>query len=91
MRRSPEPCGRAELNGKMSAARTAVALNRLLATPMRRVQVRPLVAEGWALRHNVIVADALYVVLARHLDAPLVTADMALAAAPGLGVPVITP
>ena len=82
---------RAELSGRMSAARAAVALDRLLSMPMRRVQVRSLVAEAWALRHNVIVADALYVVLARHLSAPLVTADLALANAPGLGVSVITP
>lgn len=82
---------RGELHGKLSAARAAVALDRLLATPMRRVQIRSLLAEAWALRHNVVVNDALYVVLARHLDAPLVTADMALAAAPGLDVRVITP
>lgn len=82
---------RAELSGRMSAARAAVALDRLLSMPMRRVQVRSLVAEAWALRHNVIVADALYVVLARHLSAPLVTADLALANAPGLGLSVITP
>jgi predicted nucleic acid-binding protein len=82
---------RAELSGRMSPARAAVALDRLLSMPMRRVQVRSLMAEAWALRHNVIVADALYVVLARHLSAPLVTADLALANAPGIGVSVITP
>lgn len=82
---------RGELHGRLSAARAAVALERLLATPMRRVQIRSLLAEAWALRHNVVVNDALYVVLARHLDAPLVTADLALAGAPGLGVSVITP
>jgi predicted nucleic acid-binding protein len=82
---------RAELSGRMSAARAAVALDRLLSMPTRRVQVRSLVAEAWTLRHNVIVADALYVVLARHLAAPLATADLALANAPGLGVSVITP
>ncbi|MGQ0825366.1 MAG: hypothetical protein ACT4OX_10130 [Actinomycetota bacterium] len=42
------------------------------------MQVLPLVAEAWALRHNVTVADGLQVVLARHLDAPLVTTDLRL-------------
>jgi predicted nucleic acid-binding protein len=82
---------RGELHGTLSAARAAVALDRLLTAPVRRVQVRSLLAEAWALRHNVVVNDALYVVLARHLDAPLVTADLALAGAPGLGVSMITP
>ena len=82
---------RAELHGRLSAARAAVALDRLLATPLRRVQVRSLLGEAWTLRHNVVVNDALYVVLARHLEAPLVTADRALAGSPGLGVPTITP
>ncbi|HVF76630.1 MAG TPA: type II toxin-antitoxin system VapC family toxin [Acidimicrobiales bacterium] len=82
---------RAEMHGRLSGARAAVALDRLLAAPVRRVQVRSLLDEAWALRHNVVVNDALYVVLARHLGAPLVTADVALARAPSLGVEVITP
>ena len=36
---------RAELHGRMSAARTAIAVDRLLAMPMRRVQVKTLLAE----------------------------------------------
>ena len=40
-------------------------------------------------RGNLTVADALYVVLAEHLSAALVTADVKLANAPGLGVPTI--
>jgi predicted nucleic acid-binding protein len=82
---------RAELAGRMSAARSTVALNRLLSAPTRRVQVKPLLAEAWTLRQNVTVTDALYVVLARHLDAALVTADLNLANAPGLGIEVIVP
>lgn len=82
---------RAEMHGRLSGARAAVALDRLLTSPMRRVQIRSLLTEAWALRHNVVVNDALYVVLARHLGAPLVTADVALARAPSLGVEVITP
>jgi predicted nucleic acid-binding protein len=66
-------------------------MERLLAAPVRRVSVRPLVAEGWQLRHNLTVADALYVVVAKHLNAPLVTTDNKLAAAPTLPVATITP
>lgn len=37
------------------------------------------------------VADALYVILAKHLDASLVTADIKLTRAPSLGVDTIFP
>lgn len=37
----------------------------------------------WELRHNLTAYDALYVALAEALDAPLLTADRRLAAAPG--------
>ncbi|MGH8906669.1 MAG: hypothetical protein ACRD0K_09165 [Egibacteraceae bacterium] len=39
--------------------------------------------------HNVTVADALYVVLARRLGAPLVTGDRRLTRAPSLGIRLI--
>lgn len=82
---------RAELTGRVSPTRAAVALDRLLAAPTRRVQVKPLLSEAWTVRHNVTVTDGLYVVLARHLGATLVTADVGLANAPGLRVEVIVP
>lgn len=82
---------RLELNQHAAPARVQVALTRLLSTPTRQVAVKPLLVEAWALRHNLTVADALYVVLARHLDASLVTADRRLANAPGLPVSTITP
>ena len=37
----------------------------------------------WELRHNFTAYDAVYVALAEALDAPLVTRDARLAAAPG--------
>jgi predicted nucleic acid-binding protein len=49
-------------------------------------RVAPLLAEAWTLRHNVTLHDALYVTLARQLDATLLTADRKLANAPGLDV-----
>lgn len=81
---------RDEIHQRYDPARIQVALDRLLLAPARRVSVKPLVTEAWLLRHNLTVADALYVVIAQHLNAPLVTADLKLAGAPGLTVATIT-
>ncbi len=43
------------------------------------------------MRHNLTIADALYVVVAQHLGAPVVTTDLRLARSPGLRVATITP
>jgi predicted nucleic acid-binding protein len=60
--------------------------------PLQVVSVAPLLEEGWGLRHNVTVHDALYVVLTRHLpDAMLVSTDRNLPRAPGVDVAMITP
>jgi predicted nucleic acid-binding protein len=88
---APAVLRRDELNNRFDPARIQVALDRLLSAPTRRVSVKALLPEAWRLRHNLTVADALYVVVARHLGAELVTADQRLANTPGLGVPTITP
>jgi predicted nucleic acid-binding protein len=82
---------RDELNQRFPPARIQVALDRLVAAPTRRVAVKPLVPEAWLLRHNLTIADALYVIVAQHLGASLVTTDTRLANAPGLPVSTITP
>jgi len=82
---------RDEINRRHSAARVQVALDRLLAAPVRRVSVLPLVGKAWSLRHNMTVADALYVVVAKHLGAELVTTDLKLANSPTLPISTITP
>ncbi len=41
------------------------------------------------MRENLTVADAVYVVLARHVDGPLLTGDRRLARAPKLGITVL--
>lgn len=46
----------------------------------------PLIDEAWTLRSNLIVHDAVYVVLARHLGAPVLTGDRKMAGAPNTGV-----
>lgn len=65
-------------------ARTA--LDKLLAMPIRRVSIKHVTLEAWAHRHNFSIGDALYVVVAHHLNAPLLTADHRLASAPNLPV-----
>ena len=81
---------RHELRGLVTSTRAVSAFGDLYAAHgLRRVQVRPLLVEAWALRQNMTIADALYVVLAQHLRATLVTGDLRLVkAAP---VPVIHP
>ncbi len=80
---------RAEIHGEVSPARIAQAFADLTTSPLRRVQVRPLLPDAWAKRTNLTVADSLYVVLAEHLHASLVTADVKLANAPTLTIPTI--
>lgn len=79
---------RQERQQAIDAARAASALRHLARLPVQRVRMRPLLTGAWALRANVSAYDAMYVVLARRLGCPLVTADHRLAAAPGLGVAV---
>lgn len=82
---------RLELAGHISSERASVAISRSLSTPTRRVQIRPLLSEAWTLRHNVTIGDALYVVVARHLHAPLLTLDAKLANAPTLDIVTVVP
>jgi|GraSoiStandDraft_51_1057287.scaffolds.fasta_scaffold175568_2 predicted nucleic acid-binding protein len=63
-------------------------LHELARAPFTRYTLRPLLVASWGLRHNLSLRDALYVALARRLEAPLVTADGRLAQAPGLGIAV---
>lgn len=45
----------------------------------------------WQLRHNVTAYDAAYVAPAEFLDAPLLSLDLRLATAPGIGCRVEVP
>lgn len=80
-----------EQQGTLDAARAGRMLAQLVRLPVGRVGVRPLLDEAWSLRHNLRVADGVYVVLARHLAAELVTCDDRLARSPGINVPVVSP
>jgi predicted nucleic acid-binding protein len=66
-----------------------VAVDDLMALPLRRVSHRPLLTRCWELRDNLTPYDAAYVSLAEELNASLLTADRRLAAAPGLRCDVV--
>ena len=50
---------------------------------MKRSRLLRNLPRVWELRHNLTAYDAVYVALAEALDAPLLTRDQRLAAAPG--------
>jgi predicted nucleic acid-binding protein len=70
---------RLHLQGRLTARRAELALTDLTALPVARASHRPLLARCWSLRKNLTVYDAAYVALAEALNAPLLTADAALA------------
>jgi len=81
---------RLELGGELTPHDAQAALDQLFALRLRRVNTAPLLREAWSMRHDVTVADALYVAVARRLEVALVTGDLRLAQAPGLGIAVLT-
>ena len=63
-------------------------LAELARAPFVRYTLQPLLVAAWGYRHNLALRDALYVALARRVDASLVTGDGRLAKAPKLGIEV---
>jgi predicted nucleic acid-binding protein len=80
---------RLERIGELSADRARQAVDDLLGVPLRRFPTLTLLPAVWTLRAGVTPYDACYVVLARALDCPLVTADLRLSRATGLNVSLI--
>jgi predicted nucleic acid-binding protein len=80
---------RMSLRGLIGTERADAAIAQLLALPITIVRSKRLLREAWAMRENVTIADAIYVVLALHLDGPLLTGDRRLAQAPNLGITVL--
>lgn len=76
-------------SGEIAQARATALADRLADARIDRALLRPLVRRVWAMRHNVTPYDAAYVVLARELDAILVTTDGRLRRAPRLGVRIL--
>lgn len=73
---------RYERAGALPAGRAAEALQDLADLRLERYSHRLLLPRIWELRANSTAYDAAYVALAELLDAPLLTCDAALAAAP---------
>lgn len=69
--------------GQMSAADAAAALQTVVAFPLRAHRLRELApgAVALAIETGLSAYDCCYAILAKSLDAPLVTADRRLAAA----------
>lgn len=79
---------RAVLEGRLSEARAAEALDDLALWPIRRVSHTPLLSTAWSYRNNATGYDATYLAAARVHRASLLTADGRLAAVPDPGVPI---
>ncbi len=69
--------------GQIDPERCRAALTDLGAFSLRRYPHDFLLPRIWELRDNLTAYDAAYVALAEALDAPLLTRDRRLAAAPG--------
>jgi predicted nucleic acid-binding protein len=69
--------------GNIDDTRGRLALADLADFPLQRYPHQLLLTRMWELRRNLTAYDAAYVSLAEALDAPLLTADRRLAAAPG--------
>jgi len=76
--------GRLFRAGELTAELVSAALASLVAGPIERHPLAPLLLGAWARRHNLSLRDALYVELADQLGARLVTTDTRLAAATSL-------
>lgn len=70
--------------GHLAPHRAERARRRLSASRFVLHPFAPFAGRVWQLRDNLTVYDAWYVALAERLDAPLVTTDARLAAAPGI-------
>ena len=79
--------GRLARGGEIEEERVELGLAQVARAPFYRYAVAPLLQGAWALRHNLSLRDALYVVLTRKLGATLLTADGRLARAPNLEIP----
>jgi len=70
--------GRLHRAGALAAAAVATHLGAVAAAPVTRHDVGPLLEGAWKRRHELRLADALYVELADGLGARLVTTDQRL-------------
>jgi len=73
---------RLTLAGALTADRAQDARTDFADLRILRYPHEPLADRAWELRHNLTAYDAVFVALAEALDAPLVTCDAGVAAAP---------
>jgi predicted nucleic acid-binding protein len=78
--------GRLHRAGDLDAGTVERKLHELASAPIRRHPVNDLVVATWARRHQIRLADAIYVELAVRRSLPLVTTDHRLPAAPSVEV-----
>lgn len=78
--------GRLHRAGELEDENVEAKLHELSAAPIQRHPVAELLRGTWARRHQLRLADALYVELAVSRGAPLVTTDRRLRAAPSTDV-----
>jgi predicted nucleic acid-binding protein len=76
------------LTGVARLARARIALETFLALPIERYPHATLLPRAFDLRDNATIYDALYLVLAEALQAPLLTRDRRLARVPGVAAQV---
>lgn len=77
---------RATYQRRLELSRAEEAIEDLTAWPLRRIPCVSLVRAAWAFRDNVTAYDALQLAAAARFDAPLLTADGALARGPAVGI-----
>jgi predicted nucleic acid-binding protein len=73
--------GRLQRSGILTTRQVEARLASLAHFPITRHSLPPLLAGAWRRRHRLSLPDALYAELAERLQATLITADAALAAA----------
>ncbi len=76
--------GRLHRAAEIDANDVEAMLMRLAAAPIQRHPVAGLLVAAWSRRHQLRLADALYVQLATSLAMPLITTDRRLRSVPGV-------
>lgn len=78
-----------EMRGLVAPADIEHSISELLTWPLQVVAIAGLFRDAWRYRANLTFPDAVYVALAEHLGAALLTADLRLSRAPTLPVATI--